>query len=353
MNTPVCNPFQLFKPEGLPYFQGISFNDDHNEFFLDSVREMREAFTLAVENGKYWEFVKAYADLTAKMLSVRQDKTTLYALFDDALWRLVVYIFHLRARSRAHFCEHGSVCEFELDKAMLADARAQVDHMEGHGEKTRHYDLNRAPGLKQWVTKSLQPIIEDYIGYRVVSPGGELRYANSQLHMQDWKEIRLHQYSNFHYDQFIVAYPMAIYLDDVGESSGPFSYVDGSDKLPLDYVSRALHSALTFRCNIGGMSDDDFSVIGALPSVFRGGDLVGAYAGLEAFERSRIVAVKGSIGSGVLFNGFHLVHSGGKPLSGKRKSMFVYFKYPMHKVWQMYGRGAARYWKYRTRNILH
>lgn len=351
MATHISNQFQLFKPEGLSYFEGVRFNDDQNQFFEERVRDLRDAFVLALDNGKYWDFVKAYVDSTLKMLARSRDKR-LYIIFNDALWRLIVYLYHLRARSRSNFCETDSVFRFELDRAMLADARSQVDQLEAEGGKIRDYDLSRAPQLKLWVSEKLQPMIEEHIGYSVVSPGGELRYANSEIHMNEWKEIRLHRYSNFHYDQAFAAYPMAIYLDDVDETSGPFSYVDGSDKLQNDYVTRALHSALTFGCGVGGMTDDDFRVIGSLPSVFRGGDLVGAYAGMEVFQQSKIVEVTGPIGSGVLFNGFHLVHSGGKPLCGKRKSLFIYFRYPMHKIWQMFGRGAAQYWKYRTRNVL-
>ncbi|HRK57023.1 MAG TPA: hypothetical protein PLQ67_05815, partial [Burkholderiaceae bacterium] len=127
MNAPPSNPFQLFKPHGLHYFQGVIFNDDDNDLFFNAVAQMREAFSAALDSGKSQEFVKAFTHLTTHMLAASREKTTLYRLFEDALWRLLVYLFHLRARSRAHFCEQASVYRFELDPALLADPRAQID----------------------------------------------------------------------------------------------------------------------------------------------------------------------------------------------------------------------------------
>ena len=346
------HPFQLSQIEYFPYCQGINFYNDENATFEDYVRDLEPAFHQAVADGGYLSFAKKYTEISTQMLNRKCNVSIMRPLLDNALTRLFIYINFLRLRSRPNLFESSSVQTFNIDTAMLAEAKNQTDKMEQQGIKNLEYDLNRSQQLKRWVREKLQPIIEEYVGFKVVSPSAELRFSDSKLHGDTWSNAyRHHKYGNYHLDQSCYALPFIIYLDDVAESDGPFTYVNNSDKLSQNYILRAFHQTLTFHNGLGGQSDEDFTKMGNLPSVFRGGDLVGTFAGPKPFETNQVVNLTGPAGTAALFGGFHLVHSGGHPISGARKSLFVNFRYPRFKVSEMFGKAASLRWRYQTRSI--
>lgn len=346
------NPFQTFPIESFAYCKDVAFDNDENEAFEDDVRDLEREFEQTVQDGNYKRFIGRYTSLSVEMLKRTKSASILKPVLEDALVRLIVFLNYRRMRSRAHFAETDSVHVFNFDTKVLTHARAQTDKMEQLGIKNMEYDLSQSPEIKSWVRKTLQPMIEEYVGFKIVSPGAETRFADSKMHAEGWEDAyRHHDYGNYHLDQSCYAFPLIIYLDDVSEKDGPFTYVDRSDKYPQNYILRALHQALTFRSKIGGLNDSDFKLLGKLPSVFRGGDLVGAFTGPSPFERSKIVNFTGPAGKAVLFQGFHLVHSGGHPTGGRRRSLFVNFRYPRFKAVETAGKAAAMYWRHRARNV--
>src|SRR5262249_43286865 len=155
--------------------------------------------------------------------------------------------------------------------------------------------------LKDWVMKTIYPILRDYVGSAVVKPWAHIRYADASKHGADWVHIyRGHPFTYYHLDEFMYSMPLIIYLNDVEDTTGPFTYVEGSDKIKQNWVMRAFHQAVCHGLKIQTHNDAERKTIGTLPSVFRGGDLVGTFAGQEPFAQFNVVRVTGPAGTALL-----------------------------------------------------
>lgn len=326
--------------------------DEQNEVFERYVLRIDSAFWEAVRGASMLGFVQEYLKVSKLMLQANFDSQVLAPLLQDALSRLILTIGFAKRRTRKHFCEQGSVHKFDFDPKIFDHARRTVDEMEVAGTSNQDYDLSNSPEFLKWVQTTLQPIIEEFTGIKVFSPSGELRYHHAGVHQHRWQDrYRHHEFGDFHLDQSHYAFPFIVYLDDVGKENGPFCYIEGSDKEPTNYVLRAFHSAATHHCLLGGSEDKDYSILGALPAVFRGGDRVGAFHTKSSFQNQKVETLTGPAGSGLLFNGFHLLHTGGNPTSGMRKSLFVGFRYPRAKLDSVLGNIVSSFWAFRMRGL--
>lgn len=326
--------------------------DEQNEKFEQYVLRIDSAFWNAASGGSMLRFVREYFEVSELMLRTGFDNQVLRPLLQDALSRLIQTIGFARRRTREHFCEQGSAYKFEFDPKIFEHARCTVDKMEKAGTSNQDYDLSNSPEFLKWVQTTLQPIIEGFTGMKVSSPLGELRYHHAEVHQHRWKDrYRRHDFGDFHLDQSHYAFPFIVYLDDVGKENGPFCYIEGSDKEPMNYVLRAFHSAATHHCMLGGTEDKDYATLAALPAVFRGGDRIGAFQTKNIFEQREVQTLTGPAGFGLMFNGFHLLHTGGNPTSGMRKSLFVGFRYPRAKLDSMLGNMVSSLWAFRMRRL--
>jgi hypothetical protein len=125
--------------------------------------------------------------------------------------------------------------------------------------------------------------------------------------------------------------------------------VDGSDKLPQNYVLRALHQAVGHHCKINPIKPAERALIGRLPGPLRGGDLVGAFTGPAPFEASNVRLATGQAGQVSLFEGFRLTHAGGHPKTKSRKALFVAFRYPTKRIDDVFGWMAGQYGHHKIR----
>ena len=114
-------------------------------------------------------------------------------------------------------------------------------------------------------------------------------------------------------------------------------------------ILRVFHQALYFHCKICCHEEKDLRAIARLPSVFRGGDLIGHYVDSASFESHRIVPVVGRVGTTVLFEGHQLLHAGGHPKKGIRKAFFVAFRFPRKKIADLIAQSVEKFWRWQNR----
>lgn len=345
------HPFQQVDLERHPAWQGIGFHNSDNEFFEHQTRNLEAAFQDAVERNSLTPFVMEYIHRSAQMLGKVSDRTVLFPLLENSLMRLVTYFFFLRLRTRQSLCQDKSAYSWLIDRDLLSKACAAADVMQRDNIEVQDYSLNADRPLKAWMTENIQPIIREYVGFSIGWPWAHIRYADSAKHGKGWQFLyQQHPYGYFHLDEVCYSLPVIVYLDTVDETCGPFSYVEGTDKLPQHALLRAYHQALYHHCKILCHEENHRRMIASLPSVFRGGDLIGHYTGPAPFEGRRIVAVTGPAGKATLFEGFRLVHAGGHPTAGGRKALFIAFRFPRKKIGDLVARASRLLMRYRLRN---
>ena len=345
--------FQVYDFEHLADWQGVEFWNADNAYFEERTRELDIAFQGAVESGELLRFVRTYTDISIEMLQRAKSLPLLVPLLQNALVRLINYYHFLRLRTRPFLCEHESVSSWQLEESLIAKARDVAAEMESHNVEVQDYDLGTDPAMKKWLTTNIQPILRNYVGSPVIWPWAHIRYADAARHGNEWEYIyRQHRYAYFHFDEVCYSLPFIIYLSDVSEASGPFSYVDQTDKMPQNLLLRSYHQALWHGCKITCHKESDRRTLASLPRVFRGGDLIGSIAGPQPFASHKIVPCTGPAGTAVLFEGFQLLHAGGHPASGSRKALFVAFRFPRNKLAQLVARTCGAIWRNRATRAL-
>ncbi len=347
------HPFQIYDFKHNTDWQGIEFWNADNAYFEERTRALDVAFRGAVERGELFRFISIYTYASLEMLHRAKNHSLLLPLLEDALVRLVGYYHFLQSRTRPYLCERESVYSWQIEGPLLAKARNMAVQMERDNVAVQDYDLGTDPALKKWLVKNVQPILRNYVGSTVVWPWAHIRYADAEKHGHGWTHIyRQHRYAYFHLDEVCYSLPLIIYLNDVSEASGPFSYVDRTDKMPQNLVLRAYHQAVCHGCKIMPHAEADRRTLASLPSVFRGGDLVGSFVGPQPFASHKIVPFTGPAGTAVLFEGFQLLHAGGHPTCGSRKALFVAFRFPRKKLGDLIARTCGIVWRSRATRAL-
>jgi hypothetical protein len=124
--------------------------------------------------------------------------------------------------------------------------------------------------------------------------------------------------SDYHNDQY-KGITTVVYLCDVREENGPFSFIRDSNLIPRSLVLTAIHQAVHFDMELITPQQ-----LAALPLEFRGSPGIGNLLDPEKVEvlKNHCELLVGEPGTRVTFNGQYLLHRGGKPVSGSRLAAF-------------------------------
>lgn len=346
---PALHPFQAYDLSSNAEWNGIAVNTADDAFFEQKTRELEDAFRAAIERGGLFKFVGRYIRTSREMLRHADNYPLLRNLLKNALFRLVHYYVFIRHRTRPALAVKGSSYIWHLPPALIAKAQAAAAVQERDNATVRDYDLGGDPALKDWVMQNVHPIIQGYVGTKVVKPWAQIRYADAAKHGDGWSYIyKSHPFAYFHLDELLYSIPLIVYLTDVDATTGAFCYVEGTDKLSQNWVLRAFHQAVYHGSNVTCRTEDERKTIASLPGPFRGGDLVGTFTGPAPFEKAEIVRVTGPAGTALISDGFQLVHAGGHPQVGARKALFVAFRYPQKRIADLIARAIAEYWSWRV-----
>ncbi len=343
------HPFQSYDLTANPGWQGIAINTTDDAYFERQTGALEDAFRQALARGGFFGFLKTYIRISKDMLRHGGAYPILRTLLQDALARLVHFYIFVRRRTRPSLAVDGSSFVWQLEPSMIAKAQVAAAELERDNVTVRDYDLGADPVLRVWVMKNVHPILQGYVGSKVISPHAQIRYASAEKHGKDWAYIyKSHSFAYYHLDELLYSMPLIIYLTDVEETTGSFNYVEGTDKLPQNWVLRSFHQAVWHGSKILCHSEADRRTIAGLPSVFRGGDLVGTYTGPASFEKFKIVRVTGPAGTALISDGFQLIHAGGHPQEGSRKALFIAFRYPQKRIGDLLSAVVSKYWSWRV-----
>ena len=196
------NPFQNFKMQDLPQCNHLRFFDDDNEIFEALLHEMNLAFDDASTHNSTIKFIHAYTRISKEMLSRNINPKVMAPLLQDTLKRSVILLHQFRHRTREHFAEKDSIYRFQVDPQLLVDSQDTIDTMVKSGRNQQSYDLKHSPGLREWIQLEIQPLIEEYIGSKIYSPTGELRFADvDKVSSRKHENFKHHLFGNYHFDQ--------------------------------------------------------------------------------------------------------------------------------------------------------
>lgn len=159
--------------------------------------------------------------------------------------------------------------------------------------------------------------------------GRDALYSRFQVRYMNADNKRVAEVSNYgplsdyHLDQRS-DFTCIIYLCDVTPANGCFSYIDGTCRLHKSHLLRALHGVVSFEMG-AGFPNQIIEKQAQLPLELRGGIGMGNFIDDEKVARVKSAEVEftGSVGDGIMFNGFDTMHRGGKPPSGERLAIFI------------------------------
>jgi hypothetical protein len=177
------------------------------------------------------------------------------------------------------------------------------------------YPLANVGGFADLVSRTRSLYRAEY-GSDLVKMNCSVRFARpdaSQADITDFGDL-----SDYHNDEY-KGISTIVYLSDVSEDNGAFSYIRGSHLIPRSLVLTAIHQCVEF--DLGFKTPEQLA---SLPLEFRGSVGIGNFLDhdkLEAVKRCR-QALEGPAGTYVTFNGQYVLHRGGKPLSGTRVAAF-------------------------------
>jgi hypothetical protein len=332
----VQNPFQSADLRSLPWWRGVKLYDEKNHIFEKLTRELEDAFCKSVDDGKLARLNKEYSRISRTMVMQLPNEPTLRSIIDNAFRRLITIYCYLRRRKKSAqtFLEgDSSVVRWQLEQDLLAKAIDQANRMQQSGVTHQKFNLKSSPSLLRWIFENYWPIVRKFCGIAALPiPSAHLRCFSYDKDGDGYRDrFRYHRFGNHHNDEDVYSLPLIIYLSNVSQSCGPFEYLSASNKYSTNFVLRAFHQAVNHDCRISSLDEASFSVIARLPSVFRGGDVIGNLYPQTDFEKSGPITVNGGIGTGIMFDGFNVIHAGGLPSGGCRKSLHVNFRFPVAK----------------------
>ena len=156
-------------------------------------------------------------------------------------------------------------------------------------------------------------------GRDVLRSDFEVRYINS-ANAQRLHEVTAYGgLSDFHLDE-TSDFKCIVYLTPTQRENGCFSYFEGASTVRTSHVLRALQGVVRFDMGLNTPEQ-----VAHLPLELRGGSELGNYLDddkHDALARARVDVV-GDAGEGIIFDGFHTLHRGGKPTSGERTALVI------------------------------
>jgi hypothetical protein len=169
------------------------------------------------------------------------------------------------------------------------------------------------------IAELARSVFRDRYGRDLMTSSFGIRYQNSTYQPSRERMTRFGSFSDFHLDEG-KDFTCIIYLCEVTEANGCFTYIDGTNTVAKSHVLRALHQVVNMDMALKSPEDT-----AALPLELRGGMSIGDYLDDDKRERLQphVVPFVGRVGDGIIFNGFDTLHRGGKPLSGERLALFI------------------------------
>jgi hypothetical protein len=321
----------------LPWWQNVALYDERNHIFEELTQELEDTFRKAVDVGKLGHLGKEYSRIAGIMIEQCPSEPILHSILDHAFRRLITIYCYLRQRKRSSlkFLEgDSSVVRWNLEQDFLAKAMDQAKRMQQSGVTHQKFDLRSSPNLRRWILENYWPLVNKFSGIAALPIlSAHVRCMSHEKDGGGYRDrFRYHRFGNHHYDEDVYSLPLIIYLSNVSQSCGPFEYLSASNKYSNNFVLRALHQAINHDCRLSSLDEKSFSAIARLPSVLRGGDVIGNLYPQAEFEKAGPVVVNGGIGTAMMFDGFNVIHAGGLPSEGCRKSLFVNFRFPVAKI---------------------
>jgi len=223
-----------------------------------------------------------------------------------------VFTKFLRRLHRLHLFKASFGCitgRVELaDEVIVANAYS--------GSSTRaSYPLARADLFEPVLAQTKQLYRQQY-GYDVLSVNKTVRFAipdERRVDVEDFGPL-----SDYHNDEY-KGITTIVYMTQVKDENGAFSYIRGSELVRRSLVLSAIHQCVEF--DLGLRTPEQLA---PLPLEFRGSLALGNFLD---HEKVPIVlgyreVVEGAVGTFVTFSGQYLVHRGGKPVTGHRTAAF-------------------------------
>jgi hypothetical protein len=346
------HPCQHFNLEELPNWSELRFNNEGTQSNEEAANGIELAFQGALRERGLGKFLTVYFERAREILDRSGWDSFVYEILGEALSRMVGYYVFLVRRSRSHLAMEGSSVVWRIEPSLMERARALADDVVANGQSVSpYYKLSEDRRLYRWVHENVRPVIESYVGSRAIAPHAHIRAVSAAAFGDTWEHLYAgNPYGYFHWDESCYSIPLIVYLDDVQVDDGPYSYVEGSDKLQRNFTIRAFTQAISCKLLVTNDFGDAYrKKIAALPRIFRGGEMVGAHLPASLFQEQAIRRMVGAAGTAVLSDGFSLVHAGGHPTNGRRRALFIAHRFPRKKLADTFSSISRSLWRLRVR----
>jgi hypothetical protein len=167
--------------------------------------------------------------------------------------------------------------------------------------------------------------MSELYGADIIRSSVSVRYANhlspSPYKCDNTQDVPSQLLSAMHFDEK-KGVTSIVYLTDVDEQSGCFSYLEGSNRIRQSVSIRALHETMMHDMNVKTIDDARKYGItdGLAGTIAYGENLPPAKKEVALRYIHKLV---GPAGTAISFAGNILVHGGGWPLKGERIAMFI------------------------------
>jgi hypothetical protein len=212
---------------------------------------------------------------------------------------------------------HAFRSPFGCMTGKLNIAESVIKANEYAGPATRASYPLREGGSLAGLIRDTARIYKEQYGADALKTTCSVRYARRDERHGDISDFGI--LSDYHNDEY-KGISTIVYLSDVTDENGAFSYIAGSHLIPRALVLTAIHQSVEFDMRL---TKPD--ILAGLPLEFRGSVGIGNFLDEEKLgvvTRFRRL-VEGPAGTFVTFNGQYVLHRGGKPTSGYRTAAFI------------------------------
>jgi hypothetical protein len=239
---------------------------------------------------------------------------------------------NLPAKIRQNFFKRAVYLSMYLKPYTPFTLHRNVDHKlkmqflpdMNHRDEMRFHNVRLPDVLKPVAAMSVRASKELY-GQDILKTDISVRYASewaeAPFTCDDPSNVDERLLSAMHIDQK-KGITSIVYLSNVNERNGCFSYLEGSELIPQSPTIRAMHEAIQFDL---GINTKEKAYAAGIPLNLFG--TTQCWQNLPKHKRdlARAFLVKhlGPCGTSITFAGNMLVHSGGYPIAGERYALFI------------------------------
>jgi hypothetical protein len=223
-----------------------------------------------------------------------------------------VFSKFLRRLHRLH--SFRSKFGYSTGRIDIADEAIRANQYFGSATRAS-YTLVRADSFGSLIRQNASIYKQEY-GRDVLKTNCTVRFARP-----DERQIDITGYgllSDYHNDEY-KGISTIVYLCDVTDENGAFSFIPESHLIRRSLVLTAIHQCVEFDMRL--TAPDKLTCV---PLEFRGSLGIGNFLDYDKTEvvfRTREI-LEGRVGTFVTFNGQYVLHRGGKPISGSRTAAF-------------------------------